>query len=338
MREKVNDLIKQGQPFVLFRLPGDDLIHCYYQKDLTANRTSTFTESGFVFAPFAQANRPLFMPDVHRLSFASPPPKKNVNTTTNLPQDQRKNFIEQVTRAVETIKGETFEKVVLSNAFTLQYTGETLEVFYRMVHQYSNAFVYYWFHPQTGTWLGATPERFLSLENEQLSTMALAGTLPTATATWSKKEIHEQQLVVASIQQGLSRYVPDHKIKIGERETVHAGELRHLCTHIQAEVSGISLALLVQKLHPTPAVGGLPKDIAVDYILAHENYDRAYYTGYLGPFSNGKQANLFVNLRCATVFDDTIRLFTGAGITAGSVPEREWEEICRKANTFLSVL
>ena len=150
-------------------------------------------------------------------------PEKNVNTTTNLPQDQRKNFIEQVSRAVETIKGETFEKVVLSNAFTLQYTGETLEVFYRMVHQYSNAFVYYWFHPQTGTWLGAT-ERFLSLENEQLSTMALAGTLPTATATWSKKEIHEQQLVVASIQQGLSRYVPDHKIKIGERETVHAGE------------------------------------------------------------------------------------------------------------------
>ena len=76
MREKVNDLIKQGQPFVLFRLPGDDLIHCYYQKDLTANRTSTFTESGFVFAPFAQANRPLFMPDVHRLSFAYHPRKK----------------------------------------------------------------------------------------------------------------------------------------------------------------------------------------------------------------------------------------------------------------------
>ena len=72
------------------------------------------------------------------------------------------------------------------------------------------------------------------------------------------------------------------------------------------------MALLVQELHPTPAVGGLPKDIAVDYILAHEDYDRAYYTGYLGPFSNGKQANLFVNLRCATVFDDTIRLFTGA--------------------------
>ena len=98
------------------------------------------------------------------------------------------------------------------------------------------------------------------------------------------------------------------------------------------------MAALVEELHPTPAVGGLPKAAAVDYILKQEGYDRSYYTGYLGPFAAFEQANLFVNLRCAQFLPDAVQLYTGAGITTGSVPAREWEEICRKASTFLSVL
>ena len=155
---------------------------------------------------------------------------------------------------------------------------------------------------------------------------------------WTEKEKHEQQVVVDAIVAGLNQSGAAQNIHIGERKTIKAGQLFHLQTPITAEIKAGNLLSLVQYLHPTPAVGGLPKSTAVDYILSHEGYDRAYYTGYLGPFSKGDTARFFVNLRCAQITPQHLRIYTGAGITQGSDPDKEWEEICRKANTFLSVV
>ena len=338
MSASIASLIANDSPFVLYRLPGEETVHCLYQKDKTVHTTTDFSEAGFVFAPFVAKTEKLYLPNTHRFSFI---PEKKASIATAaiaLPLTQKENFIKQVEAAITALARQSMEKVVLSNAFRLPYTGDALTVFERLLEQYPRAFVYYWSHPETGSWLGATPERFLQLEQQQLSTMALAGTLAATQTEWSPKEIHEQQLVVDAIVAGLSRHLSPDQIRVGERQTVQAGKLRHLCTHISADVQEVAMAALVEELHPTPAVGGLPKAAAVDYILKQEGYDRSYYTGYLGPFAAGEQANLFVNLRCAQFLPDAVQLYTGAGITAGSVPVREWEEICRKASTFLSVL
>ena len=338
MSERIATLIANDSPFVLYRLPGEKAVHCFYQKDKTVHTTIDFSEAGFVFAPFVTRPGKLYLPNTHHFSFI--PEKKSTKATSafSLPLTQKENFIKLVGAAVNALEEQAMEKVVLSNAFRLSYSGDPLNVFNRLLEHYPRAFVYYWSHPETGSWLGATPERFLQLEEQQLSTMALAGTMAATQTEWSSKEIHEQQLVVDAIVAGLSRHLSPGHIRVGELQTVQAGKLRHLCTHISAEVQRVAMATLIEELHPTPAVGGLPKAAAVDYILNQEGYDRSYYTGYLGPFAAGEQANLFVNLRCAQFLPGAVQLYTGAGITAGSVPSREWEEICSKASTFLSVL
>lgn len=339
MQDFLADLVEKQYPFVLFRFPQEAKVHCYYQSDSSTHWTHNFEEEGFVFAPFVRQQKQLMIPASQQKSFAlSASNTSSANPV--LPKDAQANFEAKVAAAVQKITDTDLEKVVLSNAFDLPYDGEGITVFHRLVLKYNNAFVYYWFHPQTGQWLGASPERLVALEKGHFSTVALAGTLPIggSETDWTQKEKHEQQIVVDAIVEGLRQSGAAHNIQIGERSTVQAGKLFHLQTPIAAEIYAGSLLPLVQYLHPTPAVGGLPKAAAVAYITAREEYDRSYYTGFLGPFSKGVSAKFFVNLRCGKLSQNSIRIYTGAGITQGSVPDKEWEEICRKATTFLSAL
>ena len=339
MQDFLADLLEKQYPFVLFRFPQEAKVHCYYQSDSSTHWTHNFEEEGFVFAPFVRQQKQLMIPASQQKSFALSASNTS-SATPVLPKDAKVNFEAKVAAAVQKITDTDLEKVVLSNAFDLPYQGEGSRLFERLANTYKNAFVYYWFHPQTGQWLGASPERLVALEKGYFSTVALAGTLPIggSETDWTKKEKHEQQIVVDAIVDGLRQSGAAHNIQIGERSTVQAGKLFHLQTPIAAEINAGSLLPLVQYLHPTPAVGGLPKATAVDYINSHEYYDRSYYTGFLGPFSKGVSAKFFVNLRCGKLSQNSIRIYTGAGITQGSIPHKEWEEISRKATTFLSAL
>ena len=111
----------------------------------------------------------------------------------------------------------------------------------------------------------------------------------------------------------------------------------HLCTRIKAHQKKPKLRELVDALHPTPAVGGIPKKEALKFINSEEGYDREFYTGYLGPFSLNS-TELFVNLRCAEYSNQQLSFFVGAGITEESEPMMEWEETQRKAETLLAAL
>lgn len=339
MQEFLADLYQKQLPFVLFRLPQKDEIHCYYQVEAECHWTQDFKEEGFVFASFEKLDKYLMIPATHHKSF-SPLNVVAGQGHYDLSHATGEKFIHSVDQAVKKIMSTDLEKVVLSNAFDMPYDGAGFSLFNRLVSTYENAFVYYWYHPKTAQWLGASPEKLIALDQGEFSTVALAGTLPSDgnESEWTKKEIHEQQVVVSSIIEGLSQCEGAKNITVGERSTVKAGKLLHLQTPISAEIVQGSLLSLLSYLHPTPAVGGLPKAAAMEYILSHEDYDREFYTGFLGPFSKGISANLFVNLRCAKLDQKRIKVYTGAGITQGSQPVKEWEEICRKAATFLAVL
>ena len=333
------DLMQQQHPYVLFRFPQEKQIHCYYQIDNEIRLTEDFQEDGFVFAPFLSQEKNVMIPSTYRKKFSL----EAVSSSTQvypLPKEGKADFTAKVAAAVEEINTAKIEKVVLSHAFDLPYQGDGITLFNRLVNTYNNAFVYYWYHPHTGQWLGASPECLIALKEGSFSTVALAGTLPSGgrKTDWTEKEKHEQQVVVDAIVAGLIQSGAAQNIHIGELETIKAGQLFHLQTPITAEIKARNLLSLVDYLHPTPAVGGLPKAAAINYIESHEQYNREYYTGFLGPFSKGDTARFFVNLRCAQITPQHLRIYTGAGITQGSDPDNEWGEICRKANTFLSVV
>jgi isochorismate synthase len=95
---------------------------------------------------------------------------------------------------------------------------------------------------------------------------------------------------------------------------------------------------MLHLLHPTSQISFLPKEPALHFILTHEGYDRSYYSGYLGPVNSDAGTHLYVNLRCTQLLSHEAILYAGAGITAESDPDKEWQETQHKMQTIGNVL
>jgi isochorismate synthase len=200
------------------------------------------------------------------------------------------------------------------------------------------------FTPQSGLWLGATPETLLTEKGDTINTMALAGTRPVSgkgktAGPWPDKEAKEQKFVTDFILQELDK-LDIKKIKTTSPYTSIAGIVEHIRTDIEIDNSAkdISLGKVINALHPTPAICGMPRQNALEIISHTEQYPRTYYTGYLGPVNVDLQTKLMVNLRCMKAHKKGFTIFAGGGITNESDAELEWEETEMKASVMKSVI
>ncbi|WP_299700814.1 isochorismate synthase [uncultured Pontibacter sp.] len=259
-------------------------------------------------------------------------------------------FIAAVSLAVDVIRAEAMEKVVLSriNTSPLPDAFSLHKAFEKMQSSYPNAFVSLVAIPGVGTWLGASPEILVSVDQQQVfKTVALAGTQPacedgsTANAIWRQKEIEEQGMVERYVLSCFKKLRLREYSEVGPR-TVIAGNLMHLRTDFKVDLKEVDFPTLgtdmLRLLHPTSAVCGLPKEPALRFILDHEGYDRSYYSGFLGPVNSIAGTHLFVNLRCMQLLEHEAVLYAGAGITGESSPEKEWQETQHKLQTMGKIL
>lgn len=260
------------------------------------------------------------------------------------------DFEEAVTQAIEAIKQGIFRKVVLSRnkVVDLPENFDLIEAFEKASVVYPHAFVSLVSSSETGVWFGSSPEILVSVDkNKIFRTIALAGTQAKGNQTnmsevlWTQKEIEEQALV--------SRYIINclKKIRVREFEevgpkTVASGNLLHLRTDFEIDIQEINFpqlgTVMVELLHPTSAVCGMPKEQAMDFIEQYEKYDRQLYSGYLGQVNIAGESNIFVNLRCMQIFDKQAVLYAGAGITQDSNPLKEWKETEIKMNTMMNLI
>lgn len=263
---------------------------------------------------------------------------------------ERDYFTDMVARGRRAIAKGSFQKVVLSRTKTVQLpeSYNPADTFHSLCQFYPQAFVSWVSVPGTAMWMGASPEILISIDKQQMfRTVSLAGTqpyraqIPVSRAVWTQKEIEEQALV--------SRYIVNCFKKIRLREydeigpkTVIAGNLMHLRTDFTVDMQAVVFPQLgtqmLELLHPTSAVCGMPKASALEFILTHEQHQRHYYSGFLGPVHIKQETHLFVNLRCMQLQPGIATLYAGAGITADSNPEREWAETEFKCETLLKVL
>lgn len=158
-----------------------------------------------------------------------------------------------------------------------------------------------------------------------------------------RKEQQEQQFVTDYILQKLSQYSSD--IQATQPYTFRAGNIVHIKTDITAGLKESNhIGEVINSLHPTPAVCGIPKEQAKQFLLDNEGYNREYYSGYLGElnydFGSGtaSKTDLFVNLRSMKMGEDNAQLFIGCGITKDSNPEKEFFETVNKSITMRKVL
>lgn len=259
--------------------------------------------------------------------------------------DDRDRFLQIVERAVKEISNGSFEKVVPSRRIQIPI-GEDFDpvaMFEFLTSEYPGALTSLVSIPDVGTWIGASPELLISVDTDQIfRTVSLAGTQPwenqrLADVAWTQKEIEEQALVC--------RYIINcfKKIRLREFEehgprTSLAGNLLHLKTTYEVDMKATNFpqlgSVMLNLLHPTSAVCGMPKDAAIEFLGENEGFNRSFFSGYLGPVNISGETHIFVNLRCMELLENSAYLYAGAGVTEDSIPEKEWEETELKLTTL----
>ena len=353
-------------PFVVYSLPNTFETKAVLQKDSALYKIEDYKETGFVFAPFDIRKDAILMP-YSKSRILNTLDDVGVEEEVMLPFDVENDEVQHlhlVEKGIESISKGNLEKVVLSRKEILKLKSplDPIKIFKTLLNNYNSAFVYCWYHPNVGMWLGATPETLLSIERNRFSTMALAGTqdyVGILDVNWNAKEIEEQKLVSEYVEKALEEHISN--IEVSDVHTIKAGKLLHLRTDISGQLNDHekSIQKLILKLHPTPAVCGLPKIDAMQFILDNENYNREFYSGFLGELNretkiqprsgrrnientaysfNKRSTNLFVNLRCMQLQEDKAILYVGGGITKDSNAENEWLETVNKTKTIKSVI
>ncbi len=201
---------------------------------------------------------------------------------------------------------------------------------------------------QSDAFISASPERLYRRAERGLSTEALAGTTVRGQTLeedqqlaqallHDKKNCDENQLVRQHIEQQLmplSEYVGAEEVPT----ILKLRHIQHLHRDIQAELkAGVNDLQLLQALHPTPAVGGLPRDPALQFIRQHEGVERGWYAGACG-YLGATESEFSVAIRSAHFQAGKLTLFAGAGIVADSDPKAEWQELNNKLTTVLGIL
>ncbi len=334
-----------NKPFVIYREPNQKLVKSLIQTDDNIYRTNAYTEEGFVFAPFDENDTSILIPLANATYLESSYDKESDRVNDFFEESSlsiaKKEHLELVTKGIEHIKKSTLKKVVLSRKEELIVSDfSPIDVYIKLLSIYQNAYVYLWYHPKIGLWLGATPEKLIMMQKKQFTTVSLAGTQPfrkTENVEWGSKELEEQKIVTEYITSRLAKIVEG--MNFGEVQTVRAGNLLHLSTQITGTLRDKNdLHLMLNTLHPTPAICGVPMLDAKKFILENEQYNREFYTGFLGEININDRSNLFVNLRCMKVEDTKLSLFLGGGITHDSHPESEWLETIEKSKVMKRVL
>lgn len=344
--DKISLLYKEKKPFVVFASPFENHINLLAQKDNTSFTSEEVKEDVFIFAPFNTIEPLLYIPyeEATLEKFTNNfgieyPPLLNIKDK----ELDKESYLSLLKKTIQFLNTTEASKVVISRKQDIQLINFNFTTLVKsLFSKYQEAFKYIWYHPQSGIWIGATPELLLSTKEGGFSTMALAGTKPIDIENkivWSEKEKIEHEYVVDAITQTIGKALSVYKVS--KTYTHQAGSLAHLRT----DITGIlnknknTFTTILNALHPTPAVCGTPREHAKKYILENEGYARSFYTGYLGNLSCYKgTSSLYVNLRCAKIENNQATLYVGGGITKDSIPENEWEETQNKMQTMLAVL
>lgn len=246
-------------------------------------------------------------------------------------------YLLKLKEVIEVIKRNQLPKLVISRRkiFRDFKDIDLKKSFENLCKTYPNAFRYI-FISEKASWMGAFSEVLgkFNKTTHEFETMSLAGTLPIS-ESWSKKEIEEQKPVSDYIRNILEKY--SENIDISETYDHISGNIKHLRTDFKAGIQAEDLDSIIKELHPTPAVCGIPKGFCKEQIQKFEKFPREFYAGYI-KIETEESVQYFVNLRCAKLYQDSVHLFVGGGITAQSNPEKEWTETELKSEAVLKNL
>ncbi len=255
---------------------------------------------------------------------------------------------DMVNNALAEIRNDSIEKVVLSRMAEFDVNGElTIEQIDKIAAQYADCVTFYHGNGDSA-FFGITPERLLKIKDGIIETESLAGSIKRSASRReddilagqllnSGKNLYEQKLVTDYITGILNEYCENINFN-GTPNLKKLENIQHLKTNFSAVLKKDKFFFsLVNSLHPTPAVCGLPKDAAYNFILNNEGYERGLYSGITGWFNENGEGDFAVAIRSALKNGRKLYVFGGCGIVEGSDPDAEYEETEIKMKPIFSI-
>jgi salicylate biosynthesis isochorismate synthase len=260
------------------------------------------------------------------------------------------HFEEAVRRAVERIAGSDLEKIVLARIVRVHAgrAHDPAALFGPLRELFPSCYSFCVGTPEAA-FVGASPELLVRRDGARAQTVALAGTTRRSADPAVDDHLGEQLLTSAKnraeqaiVAQRIERTLEPVSVwvTVADRPVlVKVHNVQHLGTPIRAQLADpLPVLELAGRLHPTPAVGGEPRDEAVRLIPALEGLDRGWYAGAVGWTDLEEDGELCVAIRCALVRDEVAHLFAGNGIVADSDPAEELAETEAKLEALLPLL
>jgi menaquinone-specific isochorismate synthase len=336
---------RNEQGYLRFILPSKDAI-TWLENARTVQNTQN---DAFLRAELAQLLKTgsSVSTDTHN---SSSPWNDGVSIRHRLKQaaSQQKNvWISRFEKAIEVIQQSSITKVVLARQVKVDgvTTDERAHLKRSLQEKYQNC-IHFCVEPtESASFFGATPERLLRLQGRDLHIDALAGSrsrgrTSTEDEKLSKDLLHadkdakEHDIVKRQILEVLEPF--SKQLRYPSAPLLKKlPNVQHLHTPIEAELEhSTSVFDLIEQLHPTPAVGGYPKQEALGVIEQMEPQNRGWYAGIVGWVSEQGDADIAVSIRSASHMKDTLTLYAGCGLVEGSIPEQEWDETYVKLAPF----
>lgn len=253
--------------------------------------------------------------------------------------------------ATKHIAEHKYEKIVLARKLDIKLNKEVSDthILNRLRNQYPDCYSFLIRQNGQSSFIGCTPERLASFNKDYILTEGLAGSTPRGkTASedvrlesellQSTKDRNEHEFVINAISKNLKHY--SDSIHIPKNPTVKKlTNVQHLYTPIRAQIKdGVSKTEVLENLHPTPAVGGFPREQAVPYITQFEDFDRGWYASPIGWINANGDGEFVVAIRSGLIKKNEVSFYAGCGIVEGSDPLKEWEETNLKFIPMLSAL
>jgi len=259
-------------------------------------------------------------------------------------------FKQTILSALESIHNNKLNKIVLAQILDV-LSGKDFSLYnslnnLRQIHP--NCYVFSISNGKGQNFIGASPERLISIRDRQLVIDALAGSAPRGKTTFedadlanlllnSDKEKREHRAVID--------FITQHLQELGIKSDILPPRLRqlsniqHLWTPIEAKIpANVHPLEIVAQLHPTPAVAGVSRDLACTEIRRYEEFERGLYAAPLGWVDFQGNSEFIVGIRSALIDGDRARLYAGVGIVKGSDPDKELAEIQLKLQALLKAL
>lgn len=327
----------------LFHIPKFMLSVIAGEAYLTTNIVCTPKDSISVYDELEQERQELFSIVKRDFSFKSFVLKEQIEI-------KPEKWKQAVTQVVEDIKRGGPKKIVLARELRLVFDMDIQaeSVLQNLLSEQSDSYVFA-FESDGDCFIGASPERLVKMENGQLYSTCLAGSIARGTSNTEdeelgrmllhdEKNLGEHQYVVDMIKEAIDDTCSEVIIP-SEPRLLKLRHIQHLYTPVKGKPKqGTSLLKIAERLHPTPALGGVPKDAALLKIREVENLDRGFYGGPIGWFDHQNNGEFAVAIRSGIIQENEASIFAGCGVVENSEAQSEYEETKIKFKPMLSAL